>query len=110
MRLLEGMTINKVVIAVICHQGIGSSFWLKLLVEKFVEQYQIPTTIIQSDLMSLAKEDIDIVIGMNYLSEELKNYGKTSIILNNILSEELNQKLLENEIIKRILRNRGDYY
>lgn len=97
---------SEIVIAVICHQGIGSSLWLKLLVQKIITQYQIPATIIQSDLNSIASEEVHIVIGMNYLKHELEKYGKTQITIHNILDNELKQKLLDNEIIKTYLQER----
>lgn len=94
---------KKAVIAVVCHQGIGSSLWLKMLVQKIIAKYRIPAHVIQTDVTGLAGEEIDIVIGMNYLEDDIKKHGQTHIVLNNILDDELNDKLLNNKIIKELL-------
>lgn len=95
---------QKLIIAVVCHQGIGSSFWLKILVQKILAKYQIPAYVVQSDLNNLSSESFDIVIGMSYLEDDIKRYGSSHIIINNILDEELQDKLLANKIIKTVIQ------
>lgn len=94
---------GRLVIAVVCHQGIGSSLWLKILVQKVVDEYGLSARVIQTDLTSLAGEAVDIIVGMDYLRQEIVNYGKTHILINNILDTELKDKLLNNEMIKNMI-------
>src|SRR5699024_7156332 len=89
----EYKRMDKLVIAVTCHQGIGSSIWLKLMVSKFMEHHKIPAQVVQSDIQGVGFTDVDLVIGMEYLEEQIKRTGKPYIVIDNILDEELHEKL-----------------
>lgn len=89
-------------IAVVCHQGLGSSLWLKIQVEKIVTKYQIPAHVFQVDMDGLTGRNPHIAIGVNYLGNRLEEWSQTVIVVSNILDDELEEKLLANSVIKEI--------
>lgn len=94
---------KKLVVAVTCHQGIGSSIWLKSIVKKFLNEHHIPSEVIQSDLHSVLFGNVDLVIGMRYLEEQIHRTNQPYIVVDNILDEELYVKLMESPVIKQRL-------
>ena len=92
------------VIAVVCHQGLGSSLWLKIQVEKIMRRLDVPAHIVQVDVSGISHVMPDVAIGVKYLEEFLEEYSDTVIVVNNILQEEeLENKLRENKIIQPYL-------
>lgn len=94
-------------IAVVCHQGLGSSLWLKIQVEKIIAKYEIPAYVFQVDMDGLTGRNPDIAVGVNYLGDRLEKMSQTVIVVSNVLDDELEEKLLDNSVIKGI-RERAD--
>jgi len=92
--------VSNLKIAVVCHQGLGSSLWLKIQVEKISTTYHIAADVFQTDLNGLSSTTPQIAIGVAYMEEQLQGLSDSTIIVNNILEDELENKLLENDFIK----------
>lgn len=90
---------DEIEIAVVCHQGLGSSLWLKIQVEKVTAKYHINAYVFQTDLDSLAGINPHISVGVDYLENRLRELSQTVVTVSNILDDELEEKLLSNPII-----------
>lgn len=91
--------LHEIEIAVVCHQGLGSSLWLKIQVEKITARNQINAYVFQTDLDSLAGLNPHIAVGVDYLENRLLDLSQTVVTVSNILDNELEEKLLSNPII-----------
>lgn len=91
---------QEIEIAVVCHQGLGSSLWLKIQVEKITAKYDINAQVYQTDLNSLTGKNPHIAVGVIYLENHLKGLSQSVITVSDVLDNELENKLLENKLIK----------
>ncbi len=90
-----------ITIAVVCHQGLGTSLWIKVQVEKIILKYRIPANVMQVDIGGLIGVNPDIAVGVGYMEEQLQIQAKTIVVVNNILqTEEIENQLLANCFVK----------
>lgn len=95
---------NNLTIAVVCHQGLGTSLWLKVQVEKILSLRKVPAQVIQVDIGGLAGMEPDIAIAVSYLKDKIVNNAATCIFVENILDGQgLEKELLLNPLVMSYL-------
>lgn len=82
-------------ILVCCGNGLGSSFMLKLNVEKALKKLGIKAEVDHSDLTTAKSSSADIYIATKDIAEALQDGKRTVIALTSIINmNELEEKLI----------------
>ncbi|WP_018963803.1 PTS sugar transporter subunit IIB [Coprothermobacter platensis] len=87
---------DKLKIVAACGVGMGSSLILKMNIEDVLKELKVPATVDHSDISSLIGTNYDIVVVQTFYADQVKNYGKVVVAVDDFLNKDkLKEKLQE---------------